>query len=297
MKKLFVKLNFLGILLISPFFVMPNPIPVYSVQFEVQNQLQQPISDATITFGSITHPPGDYNFMIEDPGTYPYTVVREGYQTAVGTVIIIEYSFDPIIVNVTLIAECAFIIHDATGPAGEDILIDVEIINIGFQIVAFQADIILPEGFGYVPGSAFLNPLRSAGHLFNANVLPGTNTLRMIAFSLTNTAFNGNSGNIASFTLTTPDIPGTYMLTPVVILGCPYPIVVPGTVILTPIDIFPGDANCDGAVNVLDVTTTISYILGNNPQPFCFENADINGDGTVNVIDVVGTISIILQAE
>jgi PKD repeat protein len=56
-----------------------------------------------------------------------------------------------------------------------------------------------------------------------------------------------------------------------------------------------GDSNCDGSVNTLDVITTISYILGNNPQPFCFENADVNGDGSVNAIDVIGTINIILS--
>ncbi len=56
----------------------------------------------------------------------------------------------------------------------------------------------------------------------------------------------------------------------------------------------PGDSNCDGSVNVIDVLTTVNYILGNNPQPFCFENADVNGDGSVNAIDVIGTVNIIL---
>jgi len=59
--------------------------------------------------------------------------------------------------------------------------------------------------------------------------------------------------------------------------------------------LLPGDANCDGEVNVLDVLTTINYILGNNPQPFCFDNADVNADGTVDVIDVIGTVDIILS--
>lgn len=57
--------------------------------------------------------------------------------------------------------------------------------------------------------------------------------------------------------------------------------------------ITPGDANCDDNVNVLDVVTMVSYILGNNPTPFCFDNADVNGDGSINVIDVVGTVNII----
>jgi hypothetical protein len=58
--------------------------------------------------------------------------------------------------------------------------------------------------------------------------------------------------------------------------------------------ILPGDANCDGLVNIIDAVVTVNFILGNNPQPFCFENADVNGDGQVNTIDVIGIINIIL---
>jgi uncharacterized protein (TIGR02145 family) len=62
-----------------------------------------------------------------------------------------------------------------------------------------------------------------------------------------------------------------------------------------PVALVPGDSNCDGIVNVLDVLTTINYILGNNPQPFCFDNADVNADGTLDVIDVIGTVDIVLS--
>jgi uncharacterized protein (TIGR02145 family) len=44
----------------------------------------------------------------------------------------------------------------------------------------------------------------------------------------------------------------------------------------------------------MDVITTVNYIQGFNPQPFCFENADLNGDGSVNAIDVIGTVNIII---
>lgn len=58
--------------------------------------------------------------------------------------------------------------------------------------------------------------------------------------------------------------------------------------------IVPGDANCDGNVNVLDAVVLINYIVGLNPQPFCFENSDLNNDGVINILDVVGTVNIIL---
>ena len=57
----------------------------------------------------------------------------------------------------------------------------------------------------------------------------------------------------------------------------------------------PGDANGDLAVDVLDVVSTVSYILGQNPQPFIFAAADINDDSTINVLDLVGIINIILH--
>jgi hypothetical protein len=301
MKSLTLKQRVFGVFLLlflSPPVTFANPIPIYWVEFIVQDHTQQPITDATVTLGLITNPPGLYFFEIEEPGTYDYVVVREGYQTAGGIVTVVENYFEPIIIPVTLLPliDCGFIIHDASGPAGEDILVDTEIINTGFEFVSFQVDIILPEGFGYVPGSAFLNPERKADHIVNASVLPGTDILRMISFSLTNSAFLGESGIIASFTLTTPEVPGNYQMLIESFIGvpCPNPIILPGTVTLTPPEFLPGDANCDEEVNVLDVITTINYILGNNPQPFCFENADVNGDGIINVSDVVGTVNIIL---
>jgi len=299
MKKFTLKQLLIGIvamLLMTPSISKANPLP-WVVEFVVLNQKQQPINDAVITLGSVTNPPGDYFFGLDLPGTYDYVVAREGYQNAVGVVHIIENQYEPIVEEVTLIIECGFIIHDASSLAGEDILVDTEIINTGFEFVSFQVDIILPEGFGYVQGSAFLNPERKADHIVNASILPGTNTLRMIAFTLTNAAFIGESGIIASFTLTTPEVPGNYQLLIESFIGvpCPNPINLPGTVILTPPAALPGDSNCDGEVNVLDVITTANYILGNNPQPFCFENADVNGDGVINVIDVTGTINIILS--
>jgi GH18 family chitinase len=56
----------------------------------------------------------------------------------------------------------------------------------------------------------------------------------------------------------------------------------------------PGDANCDGEVNLLDAVSIINYAMGQNPDPFCYNNADINGDGVINLLDVIGTVNIIM---
>ena len=56
----------------------------------------------------------------------------------------------------------------------------------------------------------------------------------------------------------------------------------------------PGDANGDGSVDVNDVTTVINYILGKNPSPFNYNNANVNGDDSVDVMDVTLIIGMIL---
>jgi hypothetical protein len=56
-----------------------------------------------------------------------------------------------------------------------------------------------------------------------------------------------------------------------------------------------GDANEDGALNVLDVVGVVQAILGNgtlSDDGAC--NADINSDGALNVLDVVGIVQSIL---
>ncbi|MGB4204422.1 MAG: dockerin type I domain-containing protein, partial [Bacteroidales bacterium] len=60
-------------------------------------------------------------------------------------------------------------------------------------------------------------------------------------------------------------------------------------------EILPGDANGDGVVTIMDVIAILNYMLGQNPQPFVFENADVNGDGQITVIDVIETLNIILS--
>ncbi|MBE6309438.1 MAG: choice-of-anchor D domain-containing protein [Bacteroidales bacterium] len=56
-----------------------------------------------------------------------------------------------------------------------------------------------------------------------------------------------------------------------------------------------GDINGDGEVNVTDVVTLYSYILGNTTG--IDENVvDLNGDGEVNVTDIVSLYSIILNS-
>ena len=55
-----------------------------------------------------------------------------------------------------------------------------------------------------------------------------------------------------------------------------------------------GDVNNDGLINMGDVTAVINYVLGKNPTPFNFDNANVKVDEFINMQDVTEIINIIL---
>ena len=56
-----------------------------------------------------------------------------------------------------------------------------------------------------------------------------------------------------------------------------------------------GDANCDGEINIADVTTLIDQLLGKNSgSEFYFESADLNGNGHLDIGDVTTLIDLLL---
>ena len=60
-------------------------------------------------------------------------------------------------------------------------------------------------------------------------------------------------------------------------------------------DLLLGDVNCDGLVNISDVTTLIDYILsGTEEEPFDRLAADLDGDGVITISDVTSIIDLIL---
>jgi hypothetical protein len=52
-----------------------------------------------------------------------------------------------------------------------------------------------------------------------------------------------------------------------------------------------GDANEDGALNILDATFIISYLYKNGPAPGCNDKANCNGDTALNILDATHIIS------
>ena len=58
-----------------------------------------------------------------------------------------------------------------------------------------------------------------------------------------------------------------------------------------------GDADKNGAVNLLDLNLTLSHILGNEVSGCDMLQMDANGDGSINVLDINAILQIILNAD
>lgn len=99
---------------------------VFTVSFDVSNEGGETIEDAIITFNSIAYDPGTYVFENISPGTYNYSVAREGYVTHQDQLDVID---DDVHVEVVLtegetpLHEIAFFVNmqeAATGKADFD---------------------------------------------------------------------------------------------------------------------------------------------------------------------------------
>ncbi len=102
------------------------------------------------------------------------------------------------------------IIHDVVADPTDVILVEVEVVN-DDPFRMFELKVPLPEGFTYVEGSFALDPDRENGHIPTVSVTSG-NVLQIGAYTLTGANFHGNDGNIATFSLNTPNAPGQYTL-------------------------------------------------------------------------------------
>jgi len=100
-------------------------------------------------------------------------------------------------------------ISDGTADLNDTILVSIQIAN-DQAFIAFQFDIAIPESFTYVENSAQLSN-RESGH--SLSVIKVSDTLfRFLAFSMQNSAFSGDSGEVMRIELHSGDTPGIYEL-------------------------------------------------------------------------------------
>ena len=120
---------------------------------------------------------------------------------------------------------------------------------------------------------------------------------RILVYSMGNAVISGNEGEIFSLKFTCEN--NNYWGTTVTVDG----ITVSnqrsenkysGTDLELEIAVLRGDVNCDGFVNIADVTALIDYLLGSDPHPFNQVAAHVNSDSDINIADVTALIDILL---
>ena len=108
-----------------------------------------------------------------------------------------------------LYSQNVMMVHDTSGNAADTVSVRIEIQNAD-RFVGFQFDMILPDQISYVDGSAMLSD-RVVDHQIVASIV-NNNTLRVFAYSLTQSPFSGSSGEVCSFEVKLGTKPGDYPL-------------------------------------------------------------------------------------
>lgn len=197
--------------------------------------------------------------------------------------------------------------------AGEEVTLSV-VLSADKPVTAFQFDLYLPEGMEMTfDEDDFENILLSTArtterkHTLTSQQMPD-GAWRVICYSDKNNTFEGGEGEVCTITVKTNAsmANGSY---PIVFKNMTTTYITEGEgtgqetrdQITTYVNFFTpesplyGDANGDGTVNVTDITTIVSYILGNNPTKFVFSMADAYTDGAINVTDIAATVGIIMN--
>ena len=121
---------------------------------------------------------------------------------------------------------------------------------------------------GENPPSA--NPARIASAWFSVN--PSTEEQTIV---INSTQYGPNEFIIASPSPTTPYIPSISVI-PGYSFEC-------------------GDANDDGAVNILDAVYLINYKYKEGPEPVIPESSNVNGDTNIDILDIVYLINFLYK--
>ena len=179
--------------------------------------------------------------------------------------------------------------------------IPVSMHNAG-EVVAFQCDIYLPDGVSFQSTWGDYNislTERSNGHTVLA-AQQWDGSVRVIVYSMTNTAFTGTDGELFNIPVRVTGEEGTYevMIKNIHVTGIQsIDFTLPDISTRLIINGYElGDSNGDGKVTISDVTNTINHILGNYTYNFVTEAADANQDGKITIADIAATVNIVLQA-
>ena len=199
-----------------------------------------------------------------------------------------------------------------TAKPGDEVTLSVKIRN--EQLVGFQFDLYLPDGIevttdedGYE--DIYLSTERTTERRHNfTSQQQSDGSWRILCYSNSNNTFEGYEGEVCTIKVKVSENLAENNGYPIEIRNAVTTYLNEGTPaqevrskitsyinLFEPESVLFGDANGDGTVNVTDIATIVSYIMGNNPAKFVFALADAYTDGSVNVTDIAATVNIIMN--
>lgn len=109
----------------------------------------------------------------------------------------------------TIFAVNELILGSGTGEINNPISIPLSVNNME-SFIGLQLDVIIPDGMTYVANSISLKD-RHKDHIVSGSII-NNNVLRIIAYSPTNSSFEGNSGEILTFSINPQNQSGNYSI-------------------------------------------------------------------------------------
>lgn len=212
---------------------------------------------------------------------------------------------DSAIVTVYAPVNDTIVLKDTTTLKNKTIMYPVYLNNED-PVCSFQFDVYLPDGMDIATNSKGKYDIQFAGRQADTHSITSRKqkdgAIRIVAFSVANDNFSGNSGALVTLPLVIGDVAqGDYTISIRNIVLADkaekefYCADAQGSIHVD--NVLRGDANSDGKVSLADVNSTVNYIVGDPSESFSLAAADMNGNGIVNVSDVNAIVNVILGGE
>lgn len=201
-----------------------------------------------------------------------------------------------------VVPKCVLALPNVSVRAGDTALVSLTLSN-PVPVVAFEIDLVLPDGLILDTVRTCLVPARRGQHLLSVATTSATSgQYKLMAYSLTpKDTLKGATGSVVDLYLVATDTLRTYTLDlkKAVLVDTlakvPDVTLTDGKLTVTA-RFTPGDADGDLLVNVTDVVWLVAAINGRPPAGFQTAAADMDGNGVLNVVDIVHLVDAIHAA-
>jgi len=198
-----------------------------------------------------------------------------------------------------LITKSAFSIPSVSYRSGDSVLVEV-FLNNPSPAMAFELDLILPDGFVLDTLRSCITNARKGGHTLSVAKISGQALqYKFLAFSLLNKDFfKGSSGSLLQLYMKVPAVEKTYSVTikSAVLIDTATNVmdasVMDGQLTVTSA-LMRGDANNDKQVDVTDIVHLVAFINGRNPLGFNAVAVDMDANGFWNIADITKLVVLI----